>query len=274
MIKNRTTENKLVPRRHLSQNFLQDANIARKIAGALQIPEPGIILEIGPGPGMLTQFLIPLARKVIAVEVDRQLAGDLSPKLGNPANLQIVEQDFLKLDLASLLSQYPDSGKWIIGNIPYHITSPIVFKILDYADELEQTVMMVQKEVGQRIAASPGGKEYGILSVFCQFYAKTEYLFTVPSRLFFPQPKVDSGVIRLTFKESPQSRVKDPTLFKKIVKTTFGKRRKMLRNTLSIVVSQAILANVDMDLSRRPETLSVEEFIYLSNRINDLSENE
>ena len=252
----------------LSQNFLQDTNIARKIVDSLEISDPSLVIEIGAGSGILTQFLVNKAQQVISIEIDTHLAENLAKQLGNPANLEIISCDFLKLDLKKIFLRFPDYHKIVIGNLPYHITSPIIFKVLDYAPSIEQAVFMVQKEVGQRLASRPGSKEYGILSVFCQLYSKVDYLFTVPAHLFFPAPKVESGVIRQIFKREAESCVENIELFRKIVRHTFNQRRKMLRNTLSILFSQIILSNVNIDLTRRPETLSVEEFTKLANQIH------
>jgi 16S rRNA (adenine1518-N6/adenine1519-N6)-dimethyltransferase len=258
------------PLKRWSQNFLRDANIARKVADALQIPEPRAVVEVGPGQGMLTRFLIEKAEKVIAVEIDPLLVRELPDRLGNPINLEVLEQDFLQTDLSRLLDEIAGHHIAVIGNLPYHITSPIIFKILDSEAIFEEAVFMIQQEVGARISAPPGSKEYGILSVFCQFYSQVDYLFTVPARLFFPRPQVDSAVIRMTFDHHALNRLADPELFRKIVRQTFNQRRKMLRNTLSNLFSQTILEHLSIDLSRRPETLSVNEFVGLSNQIHQM----
>ncbi len=258
---------KHTPRKRWSQNFLNDPNIARKIAGSIQTEHPALILEIGPGKGRLTRFLLNRADLVLGIEIDPDLAQELSPELGYPENLRIIREDFQAIDLPALLKPHRRIEAVIIGNLPYHITSPILFKILDNATLFHQAVFMIQREVAQRIAAAPGSKTYGILSVFCQFYAEVEYLFTVPSHLFYPRPKVDSGVIRLSFFRPEQLPNINTALFREIVRTTFGQRRKMLRNTLSQLYPDAILKKIDMDLTRRPEELSVNEFVNLSNQL-------
>ncbi len=258
--------------RRWSQNFLTDKNIARKIVDSLNIQHSQVVLEIGPGQGILTQFLIQKADQVVAVEVDPQLSQTLPERLSYPQNLKVVHEDFLKMDIQTKLSEFSEYHKSIIGNLPYHITTPILFKILDYSYIFQEAVFMVQREVGERITASPGSKIYGIPSVLTQFYAHTDFLFTVPSHLFRPRPEVESGVIHLDFKPAAEQRLSDPQLFRKILKTTFGKRRKMLRNTLSELYSQTILDSIDFDLTRRPETCSVEEFVQLTNQLEKLSE--
>jgi len=257
-------------KRRFSQNFLKDKNIARKIVNSVNIPAPVAALEIGAGTGMLTQYLVRSFPRVIAVEVDSQLVKMLSEKLGQPENLQVIQQDFLSVDLANLIGILPEGAKIVVGNLPYHITTPVLFKILDNHSFFRQAIFMVQKEVGQRIAATPGGKRYGILSVFSQLYAKVEYLFSVPAHLFYPKPGVDSGVIRLTFRQGRENIPLDIELFRTIVRGTFNQRRKMLQNTLSRLFPQTILNRLEIDLSRRPETLSVEEFIQLTDQIKKI----
>jgi len=259
-----------LPRRRWSQNFLKDPNIARKIAAALQLERPTLIIEVGPGGGILTRFLLEGTDRLIAIEIDPQLAAALPGLLEQTPTLKVIEQDFMKVDLKKILQEFPDHHKGIIGNLPYHITTPILFKTLEQAAYLSQAVFMIQKEVAQRICAGPGTKAYGILSVFSQLYAKAEYLFTVPAHLFFPPPKVDSGVLRLTFIPRAEENLLNPSLFREIVRLTFGQRRKMLRNTLSVLYPRFILDQLNMDLSRRPESLSVEEFADLSNQLQKI----
>ena len=256
------------PKRRWSQNFLQDANLAQKIVNSLSLPEPAAVIEIGPGKGVLTRFLVQKVNQVLAVEVDADLARALPGVLNFPSNLQVVQSDFLQLNLPQFVEPFSGHSRGIIGNLPYHITSPIIFKILDNYTLFRQAVVMVQKEVAERIASAPGSKIYGILSVLCQFYARVEYLFSVSAHLFYPRPRVDSAVLRLTFFPEAEKRVADPRLFRDVVKQSFARRRKMLRNTLANLFSSDILAKLDFDFSRRPETLSVEEFIYLTDQIS------
>ncbi len=255
------------PIKKLGQNFLKDKNIALKIVDSLRLEKPDLMLEIGPGPGVLTELLAGRADMLAAVELDSRLASVLQNHFEKHENVDIVNEDFLKFDLHQYLLRFPGRHRGVIGNIPYNITSPVLFKVLDEFQVIEQVVFMVQKEVAERIAAPPGNKSYGILSVLCQFYAGVEYLFTVPARLFRPQPKVDSAVIRLSLQPEAEKRVADPVLFRKIVRSTFGQRRKMLRNTLSNLFPGIKLDTLSIDLTRRPETLSVEEFVGLANQI-------
>ncbi|GAB4377487.1 MAG: 16S rRNA (adenine(1518)-N(6)/adenine(1519)-N(6)) -dimethyltransferase RsmA [Calditrichia bacterium] len=261
-------------RKRLSQNFLKDFNIARKIVSAISIPNPVVAVEIGAGQGILTRFLTKRVPRVIAIEIDSRLAESLAESLNNPANLKVISQDVLKLDFEEILPPEASRGAVIIGNLPYHITSPILFKLFDSASIIQQAVLMVQKEVGDRLVAAPGSKIYGILSVVSQFYAEVEYLFTVPAHLFHPAPRVDSAVMRLTFGKKEVHRGLDPELFRTIVRLTFNQRRKMLRNTLSRIYPQPILSQLKFDLSRRPESLSVDEFIELTNQISQAQNRE
>lgn len=259
-----------VPRRRWSQNFLRDENIARKIVGAVQLPPPQTIVEIGPGRGALTRHLVELYPQVLAVEVDPDLVGALPETLGHPGNLKIIQQDFLTIDLQHLSEQARHRPLIVIGNLPYHITSPILFRILDNAVLFRRAVFMIQKEVALRITASPNSKQYGILSVLTQYYAQTEYLFTVPASVFHPRPSVDSAVIRLDFPRPEGNKAADETLFRSIVRSTFNQRRKMMRNTLSKLISDTILERINFDFKKRPENLSVDEFVFLANQIHQL----
>ena len=239
----------------LGQHFLTDQSIAQNIVGALQGSD---ILEVGPGMGVLTQYMLDKPLKV--VEIDKESVAYLKkhyPALGDG----LIEGDFLKMDLSSV---FPGPFS-IIGNFPYNISSQIFFKIIDNRDLVPEVVCMIQKEVAQRIAEKPGTKTYGILSVFLQAWYDIEYLFTVGPGAFNPPPKVQSAVIRLT-RNSRTSLGCDEKLFRTIVKTAFGQRRKTLRNSLKPVLQQSmdqgLTTNKVFDL--RPERLSVEDFINLT----------
>ncbi len=256
-----------LPRKRWSQNFLQDPNIARKIADTIELASPSLYIEIGPGTGTLTRFLLEKCDHLLAIEIDPQLATELPHRLHHPPNLTVIQQDFLKWDLSPELNKYMNYQIGIIGNLPYHITSPILFRILDHSSLFTQGVFMMQKEVAQRLAAHPGNKDYGILSVFCQFYAEVKYLFSVPAHLFFPKPEVDSAVIRFTFRTAPEEQLINPALFRELVRRTFGQRRKMLRNSLLTFCQNGTIQKLEIDLSRRPESLSVQEFVQLANQL-------
>ncbi len=237
----------------LGQHFLTDQDIARRIVGALQ---GSPVLEVGPGMGVLTQYLDNTNLKVI--EIDKESVAYLRkhfPELGDG----LIEGDFLKMDLGNV---FPGQFS-IIGNFPYNISSQIFFKIIDNRDLVPEVVCMIQKEVAERIAEKPGTKTYGILSVFLQAWYDIEYLFTVGSGAFNPPPKVQSAVIRLT-RNSRTSLGCDEKLFKTVVKTAFGQRRKTLRNSLKPLLAGR---TADPVFDLRPERLSVEDFIDLTLRL-------
>ena len=247
-------------KKYLGQHFLKDMGIARQIAESLVLDGRTSVLEIGPGMGVLTQFLLqnPLI-DLTAVELDTESVEYLHihyPKL------KVIEADFLKMDLKNL---FPDKF-CIIGNFPYNISSQIFFKMLDNKDSIPCLAGMIQKEVAERIAAPAGSKTYGILSVLMQAYYKIEYLFTVPPTVFDPPPKVESAVIRFTRNEVSKINC-DEQLFKTVVKTSFNQRRKTLRNSLKPLVEQGHPMYSDPLFDLRPERLDVEAFIDLTNRV-------
>lgn len=244
-------------KKHLGQHFLKDQNIAKKIADSLTEDAPKTVLEIGPGMGVLTQFLLEkYAENLFVIEIDTESVSFL--KTNFPSLSQnIIEGDFLKYDLNSLFKS-PIS---IIGNFPYNISSQILFKMIENRDLIPQLVGMFQKEVAERIATGPGSKKYGILSVLLQTYYNVEYLFTVNEDVFTPPPKVKSGVIRV-IRNNRTSLPCDEKLFFRIIKMGFNQRRKTLSNSL-----KSILLNLkpeDEVFRKRPEQLSVQEFIDLT----------
>ncbi len=243
----------------LGQHFLKDLSVAKAIAESLVIENRMPILEIGPGTGVLTQFLLqnPLF-DLTAIELDSESVDYLKQ---NYPNLNLIYGDFLKLDLSKL---YPEQQFCVIGNYPYNISSQIFFKVLEYREYIPCCVGMIQKEVAERLASKPGKKAYGILSVLLQAYYNIEYLFTVDEHVFLPPPKVKSAVIRLTRNERTSLDCNED-LFKKVVKTAFNQRRKQLRNSLqSLISKEKSIANI---FDKRPEQLSVEEFVELTNLI-------
>ncbi len=251
------------PKKHLGQHFLTDKNIARKIAQTIQTKDYDLILEIGPGMGVMTQFLLEEYHKpVFVVEIDSESVKYLKknfPKLEN----QIIEGDFLKLDLSKL---FPGKQIAITGNFPYNISTQIVFKTLEQKETVPVFTGMFQKEVSERITAKHGNKTYGILSVLTQIYYHTEYLFTVNEQVFNPPPKVKSGVIRLIRKEKfPPV---DYQYLKKIVKTAFNQRRKTLRNSLKSFNLSENLKQARI-FAKRPEQLSPQEFVELAQMIKN-----
>ncbi len=249
-------------KKHLGQHFLTDENIAKKIADSLTGSGYEDVLEIGPGMGVLTKFLIKKNRTSL-IEIDPESVAYLKqhyPELTD----RIHQLDFLKTDLNQLIPNRPFA---VIGNFPYNISSQILFKTLENKASIPEFAGMFQKEVAQRITAGPGSKIYGILSVLTQAFYHAEYLFTVPPGVFMPPPKVESGVIRLLRKQDTSLGVPEDFFFK-VVKTAFNQRRKTLRNSLkSFELSDHL--KEDSIFALRPEQLSVEEFIALTKKIQE-----
>ena len=250
------------PKKFLGQHFLKDLGIASDIADTVDACSELPILEVGPGMGVLTQFLMNKNREVKVVELDYESVAYL--KENYPAlSGHIIEDDFLKLKLETIFNGNPFV---LTGNYPYNISSQIFFKMLDYKDLIPCCTGMIQKEVAERIAANPGSKTYGILSVLIQAWYKVEYLFTVHEHVFNPPPKVKSAVIRMTRNEVTDLGC-DEKLFKLIVKTTFNQRRKTLRNSIASILDKSNPLSADPIFNKRPEQLSVQEFIELTNRV-------
>ena len=248
-------------KKHLGQHFLNDLNIAKKIAETVADTPIENLIEIGPGMGVLTQFLDDHFDKLHLIEIDSesvQYLNEYFPKLQG----RIHELDFLKIDLRE---KFPQQSLGIIGNFPYNISSQIVFKVLENRDQIPFFGGMFQKEVAQRLCEKPGSKTYGILSVLCQLFYDTTYLFTVPPKVFSPPPKVDSGVIRMLRKEDFSLGCDEKLLFK-VVKTSFQQRRKTLRNSLKSFQLEKSLTE-DSIFGQRPEQLSGADFVALTQRI-------
>ena len=245
-------------KKFLGQHFLTDLTVARKIAETISA---GPTLEIGPGMGVLTQYLLKNPNiQLTAIEIDRESVAYL--KEWYP-ELHLIEGDFLKLNLDII---YPEGEFNVIGNYPYNISSQIFFKVLDYKDRIPVCSGMIQKEVAERIASKPGKKAYGILSVLLQAYYDIEYLFTVDEHVFNPPPKVKSAVIRMT--RNKRRRLDcDEALFKTVVKTAFNQRRKQMRNSLQQLVGKGNPILEENIFTMRPEQLSVEQFIELTHLI-------
>lgn len=240
---------------------MKDLDIARQIADTVSAYKGMQVLEVGPGMGVLTQFLLEAGQDLTVVELDRESVEYLNehfPQLQG----RIIGEDFLKLDLATL---FPEQF-CVIGNYPYNISSQIFFKVVDYKDRIPCCSGMIQKEVAERMAAAPGSKTYGILSVLLQAWYDIEYLLTVPEHVFNPPPKVKSAVIRMTRNSTTQLGC-DETLFKRVVKTGFNQRRKTLRNSLKPLLGKENEIFDDPIFDKRPEQLSVQQFIELTNRI-------
>lgn len=261
----------------LGQNFLIDGNIVRKIVKEANITKDDYVLEIGPGMGTLTEELALNAKKVVAVELDKKLLPILDETLAGYDNVEIVYGDILKIDVKQLIDEKFDGGPVkVVANLPYYVTTPIIGKLLESNLNLDSIIVMVQKEVAERMAAGPGSKVYGSLSIFVNFYCNPKIVVKVPNTVFMPKPKIDSAVIRLEVKkELPDI---DREKFFMVVKAGFSKRRKTIINALSTygfdLDKQAFidaLEKTGIKLEERAENISVEEFIKLSTELPPLN---
>lgn len=243
------------PKKSLGQNYLVDENICRNIVSSFEISVDDRVVEIGAGLGAITRFLLERTRNLSAIEIDRNNADILKERF---PGLEILNMDVLKHSFVS-------NGKKIrvIGNIPYNITTEIVFRLIDFRSSISDVQLMIQEEVARRFAAAPGSKEYGIPSVLLQIFSKPELRFKVSKNCFYPKPKVDSRIIYFDFSNSKEKNIKDIDFFRRFVKTAFGQRRKTLKNSLKVMELE--LSKADFDFSRRAETVSTDEYIELSN---------
>jgi 16S rRNA (adenine1518-N6/adenine1519-N6)-dimethyltransferase len=271
-------------KKSLGQNFLIDSNILTKIVAAAELSADHGVLEIGPGIGALTEQLALASKHVVAIELDQRLLPILADTLSHYSNTTIIHGDVLKLDLHTVIREHIASVESIsvVANLPYYITTPIVMKLLEARLPIERIVVMVQKEVAQRFAAMPGTKDYGSLSIAVQYYAIPELVMKVPQTVFVPRPSVDSAVVRLTMRRQPAVAVKDESLFFSIVQAAFAQRRKTLINNLQQrffafdqgkEACRAFLLSCHIVPERRGETLSLQEFAMLTNRLHDLRTN-
>ncbi len=264
-------------RKQFGQHWLRDPQVLQQIVAAGELKKQDRVLEVGPGTGILTRQLLPLVESVVAVELDRDLCVLLSQQLGNRANFLLLQGDFLALDLEKLLQPFPtfQQPTKIVANIPYNITGPILERVLGTIARpnprpYTTIVLLVQKEVADRLRASPGCKAYGALSVRVQYLASCEFICPVPARAFSPPPKVDSAVIRLR-PRVPDVAAVQPALFQQLVTLGFATRRKMLRNNLQGVFDRdqvsRVLETLGIQPQARAEDLSLTEWIALSNSL-------
>ncbi len=263
----------------LGQNFLSDKNIIDAIIEGSEIGAEDLVIEIGPGMGVLTAAAAECASRVVAVEIDRHLIPILTETLEDYDNVELINADVMKTDLSEVVEKYRTSGKVrIIGNLPYYITTPIVMKLLEERVPADSITIMMQKEVADRIKASPGSKTYGALSVAVGFYCTVRHIANAPKEVFVPRPKVDSTVIRLDVRQERPVDLVDEKLFFETIKKGFGQRRKTLLNSLTGIRGMpkesiaAVLADCGIDSRRRAETLSMSEFADLANEIAQRAE--
>jgi len=251
-------------RKRFGQNFLQDQGIIRHIVASIR-PQPNQgLVEIGPGLGAITEHLLAAAGALDVVELDRDLIPHLRIHFATyGSNLRIHEADALKFDFCQI-STAPDALR-IVGNLPYNISTPLIFHLLEYAHQIADMHFMLQKEVVWRLAAQAGENNYGRLSIMAQYYCQVESLFTVPPEAFDPRPKVDSAIVRLIPYNQLPYPAKNFKHFAQLVKTAFSQRRKTLRNNLKGIMDTAQLADLDIDASLRPERLTVADYVKISN---------
>ncbi|MED3560958.1 16S rRNA (adenine(1518)-N(6)/adenine(1519)-N(6))-dimethyltransferase RsmA [Bacillus xiapuensis] len=265
-------------KKSLGQNFLIDTNILKKIVESANLTEDSGAIEIGPGIGALTEQLARSSNKVVAFEIDQRLLPILKETLGPYSNVKVIHQDVLKADVEKVIEEeFPSMNDlMVVANLPYYVTTPIIMKILEEQLPIRGIVVMLQKEVADRISASPGTKDYGSLSIAVQYYTEAETVMIVPKTVFVPQPNVDSAVIRLTRRSSPAVAVKDEGFFFQVTKASFAQRRKTLLNNLTSQLPEGkqkkeqileALSSCKIEPSRRGETLSLEEFGRLSDAL-------
>ena len=260
----------------LGQNFITDRNVLDKIIEGAGIGSGDMVLEIGPGIGVLTAELAENAAFVTAVEIDARLIPVLEETLAEYSNIQIVNQDILKTDIGRIIDENREAGRFtgkvhVIGNLPYYITTPIVMKLLEDRVPADSITVMMQKEVADRISAAPGSRTYGAISVAVQYFCRVSRVTDVPKEAFVPRPKVESAVLNLEPIENKETELKDEKMFLRCVKAGFAQRRKTLLNSLASAGGldkervRRILAAAGIDPGRRAETLSVEEFVKIAN---------
>lgn len=269
-------KHKFAIQKKYGQNFLIDNNILEKIVRVADISKDDFVLEIGPGIGTLTQYLCEHAKKVLAVEIDKKLIPILTETLADYNNVEVINDDILKVDLSKLVEEKNQGNKIkVVANLPYYITTPIILSLLESKIPIDNIIVMVQKEVAQRIQSGPGTKAYGSLSVVCQYYGQVGIAMDVPASCFIPRPKVDSAILCIKPYTKPPVQVKDEELFFNVIRSAFNQRRKTLANSLNngkfIELSKEEIVDSITIIGKPPnirgEALTLEEFASLSDII-------
>lgn len=248
------------PKKYFGQHYLKDRNIISRILEVAEISEDDLIVEIGPGRGALTFPLSKSAGRVIAIEIDKGLVSELKSKADSYPNLTVIEGDALKFRYERIEPRFK-----VVSNLPYYISTPIIFRLLELRSKIISMTLMLQKEVAKRIVAAPDSKDYGVLSIAVQFYAVPSIAFHIPSGSFYPEPEVESSVIKIVPREKPTVEVKNEALFWSIIKTAFSYRRKTLLNSISMCgiqkdIVEAVLCKLGINTSLRPEDINIEQW--------------
>lgn len=251
-------------RKRFGQHFLHDQNIIRKLISAINPKPTDRLIEIGPGQGALTYPLLERCGELTAIELDRDLIPILQQQAKSIGQLNLINMDILKFDLSSLSLQPPYR---VVGNLPYNISTPLMFHLLEHSELIEDMHFMVQKEVAQRIIAQPHNKHYGRLSVMMAYHCQSEYLFDVPPGCFTPPPKVDSAIIRLRPHAKIPVQVSDKSMLETVVQTAFNQRRKTIGNSLKKLIDKSIIESLSIDPKARAENLSLHEFALISEAV-------
>ena len=250
-------------KRPFGQHFLFDPNILKKIIACSGLTREETVVEIGPGLGSLTKFLSLHAARVIAIEIDKRLMDKLKNILSDNRNVEVIQADAMKFPFETI------SGRFrVVANIPYNITTPLLFRLLEFRANIPSMTLLMQKEVAKRITALPGSKDYGVLSISMQMYTRPSLKFTVSRKAFLPPPDVDSAVVHFEVSEAPLYKVKDEALFRQVVRQAFSQRRKTLKNSLGSFegIGDALL-KAGIDPKQRPERLSIEDFVRIADAL-------
>ncbi len=255
------------PRKRFGQNFLHDRQVIDRIIDAIDPQPQDHILEVGPGQGALTGRLVASGARLDCVELDRDLAGYLQDYYRNSDNFTLHQQDILKFDIATIATG--DHSLRVVGNLPYNISTPVLFHLLSRHELIRDMVFMLQLEVVQRMGAGVGSKNYGRLSLMLQYFCEVEHLFNVPSAAFTPRPRVSSAIVRLRPHATPPVQAKDEETLALVIRTAFNQRRKTLKNSLKAIISEDVLATLALDNSLRPENLSLADYVLISNALSD-----
>ena len=255
-------------KKRFGQNFLVDESIINHIMRVIRPQANDCLVEIGPGQGALTHQLIQSCPKLHVIELDKDLIPLLLAQFANHSELHIHQADALSFDFKQLVTNENNTLR-VVGNLPYNISTPLIFHLLEQKEIIKDMHFMLQKEVVNRLAASPGSKDYGRLSIMAQYHCDIEYLFDVPPESFYPAPKVNSAIVRLAPHSQPRIQAKDMRIFENLVKSAFSQRRKTLKNALKSVLEDETIGQCSIDFSKRAEDLTLEDYLTLANLISD-----